>query len=233
MHRNRMWKSCTMKNFDKFMLLFVLLSSNEKHQLLSPAEFMLLSKIYGNMQTLPMIDLVYNTLTTVVPSSHTPLPYNPSNHSTLPTSSPHWLNSHSPFINNRNNNNLYNLDKHQVLLGSGSLNFSNNISNYNNITGGGGGAASGGNDGSYINGTYVYDDDGSDSDVHKEFIFDRTDVRVIFITLYSLVFCCCFFGKWGLINGIVVFLVIYIGTFMTTGKDNDVFPWLLLTHNEV
>lgn len=29
----------------------------------------------------------------------------------------------------------------------------------------------------------------------KEFIFDRTDVRVIFITLYSLVFCCCFFGK--------------------------------------
>uniref|UniRef100_A0A182NAL3 Uncharacterized protein n=1 Tax=Anopheles dirus TaxID=7168 RepID=A0A182NAL3_9DIPT len=32
--------------------------------------------------------------------------------------------------------------------------------------------------------------------VHKEFIFDRTDVRVIFITLYSLVFCCCFFGKW-------------------------------------
>ncbi|XP_049549311.1 trissin receptor-like isoform X2 [Anopheles darlingi] len=31
--------------------------------------------------------------------------------------------------------------------------------------------------------------------VHKEFIFDRTDVRVIFITLYSLVFCCCFFGN--------------------------------------
>lgn len=32
--------------------------------------------------------------------------------------------------------------------------------------------------------------------VQKEFIFDRTDVRVIFITLYSLVFCCCFFGKF-------------------------------------
>ncbi|EDS34294.1 conserved hypothetical protein [Culex quinquefasciatus] len=31
--------------------------------------------------------------------------------------------------------------------------------------------------------------------VQKEFIFDRTDVRVIFITLYSLVFCCCFFGN--------------------------------------
>lgn len=32
--------------------------------------------------------------------------------------------------------------------------------------------------------------------VQKEFIFDRKDVRVIFITLYSLVFCCCFFGKY-------------------------------------
>ncbi|XP_055644002.1 trissin receptor isoform X2 [Toxorhynchites rutilus septentrionalis] len=31
--------------------------------------------------------------------------------------------------------------------------------------------------------------------VQKEFIFDRKDVRVIFITLYSLVFCCCFFGN--------------------------------------
>lgn len=29
----------------------------------------------------------------------------------------------------------------------------------------------------------------------KEFVFDRTDVRVVFITLYSLVFCCCFFGE--------------------------------------
>lgn len=28
-----------------------------------------------------------------------------------------------------------------------------------------------------------------------EYIFDRTDVRAIFITLYTLVFCCCFFGK--------------------------------------
>lgn len=31
--------------------------------------------------------------------------------------------------------------------------------------------------------------------VVREFIFDRTDVRIIFITLYSLVFFCCFFGK--------------------------------------
>lgn len=33
-------------------------------------------------------------------------------------------------------------------------------------------------------------------DEPREFIFDRTDVRIIFITLYSLVFCCCFFGKF-------------------------------------
>lgn len=29
----------------------------------------------------------------------------------------------------------------------------------------------------------------------KDYIFDRTDVRVIFITIYSLVFFCCFVGK--------------------------------------
>lgn len=28
-----------------------------------------------------------------------------------------------------------------------------------------------------------------------EYIFDRTDVRAIFITLYTIVFCCCFFGE--------------------------------------
>ncbi|XP_072936950.1 trissin receptor [Epargyreus clarus] len=30
---------------------------------------------------------------------------------------------------------------------------------------------------------------------HEEFVFDRTDVRAIFITLYTIVFCCCFFGN--------------------------------------
>lgn len=30
----------------------------------------------------------------------------------------------------------------------------------------------------------------------KEYIFDRKGVRFIFVTLYSLVFCCCFFGKF-------------------------------------
>lgn len=29
----------------------------------------------------------------------------------------------------------------------------------------------------------------------KEYIFDRKEVRIIFVTLYSLVFCCCFFGE--------------------------------------
>lgn len=32
-------------------------------------------------------------------------------------------------------------------------------------------------------------------DENGTYIFDRLDVRIIFITLYSLVFCCCFFGK--------------------------------------
>lgn len=30
---------------------------------------------------------------------------------------------------------------------------------------------------------------------NEDYIFDRTDVRIIFITLYTIVFCCCFFGK--------------------------------------
>lgn len=29
----------------------------------------------------------------------------------------------------------------------------------------------------------------------KDFIFDRIDIRIIFISLYSLVFTCCFCGK--------------------------------------
>ncbi|KAG7212726.1 hypothetical protein KM043_012993 [Ampulex compressa] len=31
--------------------------------------------------------------------------------------------------------------------------------------------------------------------VNEEYIFDRTDVKVIFITLYTIVFVCCFFGN--------------------------------------
>ncbi|CAK1603140.1 unnamed protein product [Parnassius mnemosyne] len=38
---------------------------------------------------------------------------------------------------------------------------------------------------------------------NDEYIFDRTDVRAIFITLYTIVFCCCFFG-----NLLVILVVI-------------------------
>lgn len=36
---------------------------------------------------------------------------------------------------------------------------------------------------------------GEEELLKKDHVFDRTDVRVIFITMYTLVFCCCFFGK--------------------------------------
>lgn len=32
--------------------------------------------------------------------------------------------------------------------------------------------------------------------MRKDFVFDRTDVRIVFISLYSLVFCCCFCGMY-------------------------------------
>lgn len=37
-----------------------------------------------------------------------------------------------------------------------------------------------------------------DEPFKKDFAFDRTDVRVIFITMYTLVFCCCFFGEYNI-----------------------------------
>ncbi|KAL0849202.1 hypothetical protein ABMA28_013540, partial [Loxostege sticticalis] len=40
----------------------------------------------------------------------------------------------------------------------------------------------------------VNNDTGIDESFNDdEYIFDRTDIRAIFITLYTLVFCCCFF----------------------------------------
>ncbi|XP_075150023.1 trissin receptor [Haematobia irritans] len=49
------------------------------------------------------------------------------------------------------------------------------------------------------NGSGVTNDEGFDDleDIKdpKDYIFDRTDVRIIFITLYTIVFCCCFFGN--------------------------------------
>ncbi|XP_053958479.1 trissin receptor isoform X2 [Anastrepha ludens] len=37
--------------------------------------------------------------------------------------------------------------------------------------------------------------DALEEEKDREYIFDRIDVRIIFITLYTLVFCCCFFGN--------------------------------------
>ncbi|EDW63633.2 trissin receptor isoform X2 [Drosophila virilis] len=37
--------------------------------------------------------------------------------------------------------------------------------------------------------------DEEDAENSSEYVFDRTDVRIIFITLYTIVFCCCFFGN--------------------------------------
>lgn len=30
----------------------------------------------------------------------------------------------------------------------------------------------------------------------EEYIFDRTYIKIIFISIYSIVFCLCFFGKY-------------------------------------
>lgn len=54
--------------------------------------------------------------------------------------------------------------------------------------------------------------DEEDADNTSEYIFDRTDVRIIFITLYTIVFCCCFFGeypeKWSTIyNNLIYYKV--------------------------
>lgn len=49
-------------------------------------------------------------------------------------------------------------------------------------------------DGSYPNDSYAYND--TFNVQTREYIFDRKDVRYVFVTLYSLVFCFCFFGEW-------------------------------------
>lgn len=36
----------------------------------------------------------------------------------------------------------------------------------------------------------------NDEALQHEYIFDRTDVRTIFIVMYGIVFCCCFCGKF-------------------------------------
>lgn len=38
----------------------------------------------------------------------------------------------------------------------------------------------------------------NDELLKRDHVFDRTDVRVIFTIIYTLVFCCCFFGEFPL-----------------------------------
>lgn len=51
-------------------------------------------------------------------------------------------------------------------------------------------------DGAYTNLANVTANNYTDTTFQDDYLFDRTDVRVIFITLYSIVFSCCFFGKF-------------------------------------
>lgn len=57
-------------------------------------------------------------------------------------------------------------------------------SSYGNVTEG---------NANYSNDSYAYND--TFNVQTREYIFDRKDVRYVFVTLYSLVFCFCFFGK--------------------------------------
>lgn len=45
----------------------------------------------------------------------------------------------------------------------------------------------------YTEGNYSTTPDGQSG--NEDYIFDKIYIRVIFITLYSIVFCLCFFGK--------------------------------------
>lgn len=48
----------------------------------------------------------------------------------------------------------------------------------------------------YGNGNSTVTAGNGDDAEKRDFVFDRTDVRVIFISLYSLVFCGCFIGEY-------------------------------------
>ena len=86
--------------------------------------------------------------------------------------------------NDNNNNSSQWLEVSPFEAGASS------ISSYNVDTASGGGGGGVGAPGrSFVEAT------------HKEFVYDRMDVRVVFITLYSLVFCCCFFGECSLAFG--------------------------------
>ena len=50
-----------------------------------------------------------------------------------------------------------------------------------------------------LNGTdmnFTMGDGGAGGIAEIDYIFDRPDIRAIFITLYTIVFCSCFLGKY-------------------------------------
>lgn len=79
----------------------------------------------------------------------------------------------------------------QVTYVDGQLLLSNYNTTIGNNTSFGNVAVNISNDSSFISNL-----SSSNESQKRDFVFDRTDVRVIFITLYSLVFCCCFFGEY-------------------------------------
>lgn len=62
--------------------------------------------------------------------------------------------------------------------------------------------------------------EGAIVEAHKEFVFDRTDVRIVFITLYSLVFCCCFFGES--LRGLTLCFLLFICLIVMEGKSERI-----------
>lgn len=73
--------------------------------------------------------------------------------------------------------------QHSLTIGASSTPSSSSSSNVTD-----------GNDVSFTNDSFTYND--TFGATTREYIFDRTEVRYVFITLYSLVFCFCFFGEY-------------------------------------
>lgn len=59
---------------------------------------------------------------------------------------------------------------------------------------------------------------------NEDYIFDKIYIRVIFITLYSIVFCLCFFGKWN--------TKMYVKWWFSKFKkrEEEIFPFIKLNY---
>lgn len=49
----------------------------------------------------------------------------------------------------------------------------------------------------------MFGGNGNFMDEPTEYIFDRSDVRAVFLVLYTIVFCSCFFGKYTKVKALV------------------------------